>query len=127
MVSNGQKLHGFRKQNNLSRKDVATVIGRSVRTLSYYESGQLEMPSSIVERLNKQYSLKLTMPKKSKSSSSSKSSSKSSKVVSRVSSSSKSSKNSKTSSIMVDVSTFKSVLKQVLDPLSKLLDMIDNK
>lgn len=68
---NGKKLKGFRQQNGLSMREVAEKIGKSYRSVGYYEDGRT-MPSEVIETLNSLYNLKLksvkSTSKKSKSS-----------------------------------------------------------
>lgn len=41
---NGQKLKGFRKQNNLTLQDMSKIVNRSTRTIRYWESGDVTIP-----------------------------------------------------------------------------------
>ena len=48
---NGQKLKGFRKQNNLTLQDMSKIVNRSTRTIRYWESGDVTIPKNIIEKL----------------------------------------------------------------------------
>ena len=58
-TSNGLLLKGFRKQNGYSQADIAEVVGKNKRTVSSYEIGRFNMPSSVISILNKKYKLGL--------------------------------------------------------------------
>lgn len=58
-VENGLKLRGFRKQNKLTQKAVADVIGKSISEVCKYELGKLGMTDAVIDTLNKEYKLKL--------------------------------------------------------------------
>jgi len=59
-VSNGLLLRGFRKQNKFSQAYIGEIVGKNKRTVSSYEVGRINMPSSVVSILNKKYKLGLT-------------------------------------------------------------------
>ena len=71
-VSNGLLLKGFRKQNGLTQAYIAEIVGKNKRTVSSYEIGKINMPSSVISTLNKKYKLGLTDSTSTKSSKSSK-------------------------------------------------------
>ena len=87
-VSNGLILKGFRKQNKFSQAYIGEIVGKNKRTVSSYEVGRINMPSSVVSILNKKYKLGLTSTTStsSKTSSKAKSVKKSTKKVSTFSS-----------------------------------------
>ena len=58
---NGQKLKGFRKQNNLTLQDMSKIVNRSTRTIRYWESGDVTIPKNIIEKLNEEYNIRLTI------------------------------------------------------------------
>lgn len=57
-VQNGLLLKGFRKQNLLSLKQVADMLGKSSRTIAYWESGRT-IPDKEIEKINKLCCLQL--------------------------------------------------------------------
>lgn len=61
---NGKKLKGFRQQNKMSQNDLGSIIGKNFRTVSYYEKGHYSIPNDIIEKLNKEYHLRLQKPEK---------------------------------------------------------------
>lgn len=63
-ISNGLILRGFRKQNKLTQADIASVVGKNKRTISSYEIGKINIPSSVISILNKKYKLGLTSTSK---------------------------------------------------------------
>ena len=90
-VSNGLILKGFRKQNKFSQAYIGEIVGKNKRTVSSYEVGRINMPSSVISILNKKYKLGLTSTASttstsSKTSSKAKSVKKSTKKVSTFSS-----------------------------------------
>ena len=87
-VSNGLILKGFRKQNKFSQAYIGEIVGKNKRTVSSYEVGRINMPSSVISILNKKYKLGLTSTTStsSKTSSKAKSVKKSTKKVSTFSS-----------------------------------------
>ena len=56
-VSNGLLLKGFRKQNGFSQAYIGEIVGKNSRTVSSYEVGRHNMPSSVISILNKKYKL----------------------------------------------------------------------
>lgn len=79
-VSNGLLLRGFRKQNKFSQAYIGEIVGKNKRTVSSYEVGRINMPSSVISTLNKKYKLGLVDSSvKSSKSTSSKSSKKTTK------------------------------------------------
>ena len=61
---NGKKLKGFRQQNKMSQNDLGLIIGKNFRTVSSYEKGYYSIPNDIIEKLNKEYHLRLQKPEK---------------------------------------------------------------
>lgn len=61
---NGKKLKGFRQQNKMSQNDLGSIIGKNFRTVSNYEKGHCSIPETIIEKLNKEYHLRLQKPEK---------------------------------------------------------------
>lgn len=66
-VSNGLILRGFRKQNKLTQAQVGSVVGRTGKVVSKWETGVNNIPASIISILNKKYKLGLTTKTSSKS------------------------------------------------------------
>ena len=56
---NGEILLGFRKQNKLTQKALAEIIGRDQRDISKYEVGRRAIPQNSIDLLKEKYGLKL--------------------------------------------------------------------
>ncbi len=103
---NGQKLKGFRKQNNLSQAVIAEVVGKNYRTISNWESGRNAIPSYAIKKLNSKYNLNLSYTDTTSSKSTSTSTN---KTVSKSVSSTKTTTSKSTKSSKIDYSSFKYV------------------
>ena len=57
--SNGQLLSEFAKKNSLTKEKLASLMGVSKSTVYRYENGITDIHPLIIERMNKQYGLKL--------------------------------------------------------------------
>lgn len=124
-VENGKKLRGFRKQNKITQLEISTIVGRSRRAVGFWEEGKTSIPSNIIKILNKKYNLKLkdtiSTPK---STTKTTKTTKSTKAVK----STKSVKSTKkiNSVITLDRSKVRTLVSQISEPLTSLLEMIYN-
>lgn len=51
MAFSGEDLKNIRKENNISQKTLADLIGKSVSSIRKYESGDTQPPLSVIEEI----------------------------------------------------------------------------